>query len=1274
MGVAYRAEDVNHGRQVVLKVLPPEAAADSVRLARFRREARACSLLDHPGITAIYEASESDGIYYICMEYVEGRTLRRVLTDGEVPLPRALGLILKVCEAVGAAHARGIVHRDLKPENIMVTPRGEAKVLDFGLAAFDAAPPDADVGDLPTEVERLTSAGTRMGTPAYMSPEQARARPAGPASDVFSLGTILYELVAGAPPFRGDSDLAILHGIVYDQPPPLRVRRPGIPAALESLVRRALKKDPGERHPDAGALALDLGHCAAAMPDSMRARGEDTEDAISAPSAPRTATPLPRLIVRRPGEAPLVGRSSDLKSLKQAVEAALDGTGQVILVSGEAGIGKSRLVAECGSIVEALGGSYVTGRCLFREGGLPYQPLVEAAERLVALLGIESAQELESYLAQRMPALSGRHQILLSFLHLPGSLPEESGQAVNREHLLDAIAAFFVLAARDRPLLLHVDDLHWADDGTLDLFGYLARGFRRSRGLLVGTWRPEDAPTLVTRLAPADPFTHIPLARLTAAETSEMIRAALPGAEPVAEFVERLQEDTAGNPLFVLEAIRLLRADGLVRQEAEGWVIDPGAVRAAIPGKVRDVIARRLSRLGADARQLMEAGACDGMTFRSSTLAACLGKERLEILSTLQALERDHRLVHVERDAYTFDHPMIRETLYEETLPELRREYHSRIAKHLISRSGGDLLSGLTRGATGSSPHRSVSSVGVARQRTEAAAIAHQLLQAGEETGAVPYLLVSAAHARTLFANRDAEATLAKALGILEQPGAAIPEAGEPALRWRIKAHKDRGKIRVRLGAFEAAREDFAAMREDARSGGLLDKEAHAENLLADLSVRSGDYAAGLLHARRAYELAQESGDRHSLARSLAVLGAVHFHHGEFEEALAAHSRAITLQQAIGDQSGYADSLNKIGNIHLRQARTEEALTAYTSALAAAQAIEHRLNEAEALNNNAAVHHERGDLDEALRHYRASLELKREIGDRRSIARSLNNLGLLHEIRGEFGLALGAHEESLALKRELGDQSGLSSTQSNLGSLFERMGDYGRALQCCEESLALKEVLGETWSIPSCKNALGRVGLALNAVEEAERLFSDALALTREQGDRSEEARSLANMGEASLVAGRPGEAQRLLEEAEATSRILGLGETRVLSLYLLGLAALARGEAGAAAERLRELEGARAALASTQERLFELHLGGLVRKAAGEPEAARALLREAISLAEEIGLRGLEWRILQDAGLKREAREALLTLAEGIPSQEMRERFLSSPRAAQALGDDAPG
>ncbi|HUF47726.1 MAG TPA: protein kinase [Vicinamibacterales bacterium] len=253
MGVVYRAVDTRLGRPVALKLLPPDAAADPERRRRFVQEARAASALNHPNIVTIYEADEHDGTAFIAMELVSGRPLDRVLADEPPPLATALELADQVAAALEAAHAAGLVHRDIKPANVIVTGDGRAKVLDFGLAKLvDRASTDETMSAIGTR------AGMVMGTIAYMSPEQAQGLPVDARSDLFSLGAVLYEMLAGRRPFASDSDAGVLSAILRDPPPPLEAITRDVPAAVRALVSKALAKDPGARYQTATALRADL--------------------------------------------------------------------------------------------------------------------------------------------------------------------------------------------------------------------------------------------------------------------------------------------------------------------------------------------------------------------------------------------------------------------------------------------------------------------------------------------------------------------------------------------------------------------------------------------------------------------------------------------------------------------------------------------------------------------------------------------------------------------------------------------------------------------------------------------------------------------------------------------------------------------------------------------------------------------------------------------------------------------------------------------------------
>jgi len=295
MGQVFRATDTRLHRTVAIKILPRDKVSDPERKRRFLQEARAASALNHPNIVTLYDIANDGGMDYLVMEYVEGKSLDRLIAATRLPLPDSVGYAAQIAGALAAAHSAGIVHRDIKPANVIVTPESQVKVLDFGLAKL-------------TEVEEsevtMTATGAVVGTPAYMSPEQAVGRPVDHRTDIFSLGVMLYEMAAGTRPFTGESHVQMMHAIVETPAPPLAT----VPPRLADIVDKALAKDPKERYQNAGDLAVDLrrflnktdSHVLVATSSAGRARPMRWIVAALAVAAAAVAA----LFMFRPGAAP----------------------------------------------------------------------------------------------------------------------------------------------------------------------------------------------------------------------------------------------------------------------------------------------------------------------------------------------------------------------------------------------------------------------------------------------------------------------------------------------------------------------------------------------------------------------------------------------------------------------------------------------------------------------------------------------------------------------------------------------------------------------------------------------------------------------------------------------------------------------------------------------------------------------------------------------------------------------------------------------------------
>ncbi|HEV8253115.1 MAG TPA: serine/threonine-protein kinase, partial [Vicinamibacteria bacterium] len=309
MGIVYRATDAKLGREVALKVLPPELVADPDRRRRFVQEAQAASALTHPHIAVIHEIGEDEGTTFIAMELIHGERLSELIAQRRLSLARTLELAVEMAEALARAHDKGIVHRDLKPANVMVTEDGHAKIIDFGLAKL-LEPPSAVDTDAETAVREKTTSGMVLGTDAYMSPEQARGGRVDHRSDVFSFGVVLYEMFSGRRPFQGPSRVETLHAILKDPPPPLEIADPR--GDLQRIVEKCLEKDPDDRYQGMRELVVDL-----------RAARRRLEASAAGAIASRTpATPMPPLPESSIGSPPAVSRRAEKLARRAGTQAA----------------------------------------------------------------------------------------------------------------------------------------------------------------------------------------------------------------------------------------------------------------------------------------------------------------------------------------------------------------------------------------------------------------------------------------------------------------------------------------------------------------------------------------------------------------------------------------------------------------------------------------------------------------------------------------------------------------------------------------------------------------------------------------------------------------------------------------------------------------------------------------------------------------------------------------------------------------------------------------
>jgi tetratricopeptide (TPR) repeat protein len=1021
MGELYRARDPELGRNLVIKILPRRVGLHPDSVERFVREARAASALNHPNIITVYEIGESAFGHFIAMELIEGRNLREL--KSETPTIAGVAKIgAQAARALSVAHEAGIIHRDIKPDNLMLRDDGYVKVLDFGIAQL------SDRGDgFGTEDTRLTQPGMVVGTMRYMSPEQAGGKKVTPASDIFSLGIVLYELVTGRHPFDATSDMATLSSIMLREPPSPMKLNARIPESLDDLLIQMLKKDPTRR-----PVAADV------------ARILDTVVVLQA-----SDRFLPTIIEDATG---VIGRDPELAVLRDGFESARSGHGAMICVSGEPGIGKTTLVEAFLRHISGMRHVVALGRCSERLAGAEaYLPLLDAIDDL--LHGDGSAtygHELEKLAPTWAQMLSG-------------SAPQPSdasSPAQSQERLKRELASFLEFVCEHQPLVLLIEDIHWSDVSTVDVLSYVVTRMRDSSLIAIATYRPAELymsqhPFLTLKLElQTRGFAHeILLSFLNEQNVGRFVDDRFPGNDFPAEFKKLIHSRTEGSPLFVEDLLRYLKSRGALSEKNGKWEMSSSVHDVAndIPESMRSMVERKIGQLELADRNLLAAASVQGHSFDSAIVAQALRVETSDIEDRLEALDRIHGFVRRagEREfpgghvsgRYRFVHVLYQNSLFA-SLPVSRRISLSRsVGEALLSLTGNsaplvaaelgflfetarelDRAAGYFAMATESAlglfafqeasnlARRAIALIGRLEPTPERVAL---------ELG-LQLMLGSAAAVTSGYAASEAATAMARARALAEEIGSS-PQLS-PAL-WGLHAYYlVSGSVRKSLDVAEQA----LAIAES-HSGEMALMTAHTD---MGISLRfTGRILEAVTHFERAEAIYDPSRQRDYLAIyhmdpcvfALSEMTRTLWAAGDINRALEVDKKVLALGRASPDPRTTAFALLMSSVLHQLIGQPKETLAAADECVAVCD--EHQI-----LQERAWVATSRGwaraflgHLDEGIDEMNTSVAMRRHINADLDLPYAFAQLAQAYLKRGDVSRARTTLADGLELSRQNDD-------------------------------------------------------------------------------------------------------------------------------------------------------------------------------------------------------------------------------------------------------------
>ena len=774
----------------------------------------------------------------------------------------------------------------------------------------------------------------------------------------------------------------------------------------------------------------------------------------------------------------IIGRDEEIVRVKEFIKPIFSGSSGAVCISGEVGVGKTRLVQEVIRDSDFQDMQFLNSNLSATTQSIPYYPFREIIRCVIKEQGLESIKDIsQAYqieLSKIVPELSDKSKI------------DEHIFIVDKFRLFEGVRRFLALQASKAPLFVCLDNIHWADHSSLELFHYLVRTLKNNPVFFFLVYRIEEVKdssfqNVLQLMAREALYKRIDLEPLQTADVARMLSLMI-DAIPSSELTEYIFKETGGNPFFIEELMKSLEVNGAFIWDKGKWVFDRSK-KIVIPYSVEGVVERKLGMIDIDAHSLLEYAAVIGREFDFTFLRDITKMNEGHLFDLMDEILGMRLLRESGGERYCFSEDVIRGIIYGQINKVKLRRYHRAVGEMLLSFYEG---------------------------RTEEIVeeLSNHFYLSGDKEKTIEYSMISADRAKDAYANRDAIRFYTWAIECLKGRAIRGRELKE------IECLKNRAGVLNLIGENEKAKRDL----EDAinKVKGIGNKKGKADCLVELCKVYgdSGQYKDALVKADLALDVYKKVNNPKGEAITLKTIGNIHWNLGKYSKALEFYKSSLKITEDIGDLECESKNLNNIGVVYDVLGEHSKASGFYNRSLKIVKEIGNRRDEATSLNNIGLVYDNLGEYSKALEFCKGSLKITEEIGDRKSEARSLNNIGITHWYLGEYSNALEFFQGSLKIEKEIGNRRDEAAILSNIGVINKNLGKYSNSLEYYRNALKIQEDISDRKGKAQSLNNIGMVHSNIGEYSKALKFYKDSLKIRKEIGDHKGEVESLISIGE----------------------------------------------------------------------------------------------------------------------------------------------------------------